>query len=298
MRIPHNERLGSDTVGSPSGLPEGPEVGQSLAPPSPDLPAANRPARKRDENEPERKCILSGKHGARAALIRLAISPDGEVLPDVNARAPGRGAWIGVSREALEIAIAKGKLKGALARAFKGEALSIPADLPQRIEAALLRTATERLGLEVKAGKLLMGSDRIAENARAGKVRWLAHAADASKDGSGKLDQAWRVGRDAEGSGLGGVRLPLDRAALSVALGRDNVVHLALTDPAAAERVAAPLERLLHFLARAKTDDVPAPAGADDAAAGQELNERTADAAASFATTIPDHGRAQAELKD
>jgi predicted RNA-binding protein YlxR (DUF448 family) len=251
MRIPHNERLASDT----------------------------------SDAGPERKCILSGEHGARAALIRLAISPEGEVLPDVNARAPGRGAWIGVSRQALETALAKGKLKGALARAFKGEALSIPVDLPQRIENALLRTATERLGLELKAGKLLMGSDRIAENARAGKVRWLAHAADASEDGSRKLDQAWRVGRDAEGSGLVGVRLPLDRAALSVALGRDNVVHLALTDPAAAERVAAPLERLLHFLAR----DVPA---------GHGLNERTADDADSLATTTSDPGRAQAELKD
>lgn len=31
--------------------------------------------------------------------------------------------------------------------------------------------------------------------------------------------------------------MPLDRAALSVALGRDNVVHLALTDPAAARRL-------------------------------------------------------------
>jgi predicted RNA-binding protein YlxR (DUF448 family) len=303
MRIPHNERLGSDIVGSPSQLREGFEVGHPVVPPSLDLPndlagsdlatsdsPSPKPSRKRDESdEPERKCILSGEHGTRTALIRLAISPDGDVLPDVNARAPGRGAWIGVSRETLEIAIAKGKLKGALARAFKGAALRIPEDLPQRIEAALLRTATERLGLELKAGKLLMGSDRIAENARAGKVRWLAHAADASEDGSRKLDQAWRVGRDAEGSGLGGVRLPLDRAALSVALGRENVVHLALTDPAAAERIAAPLERLLHFLTPAKTDDVPA---------GQDLNERTADDAASLAMTIPDPDRAQAELKD
>ncbi|MCP6768919.1 YlxR family protein, partial [Klebsiella pneumoniae] len=72
------------------------------------------PSRKREGSE--RKCILSGETAARDALIRLAISPDGLVLPDVLARAPGRGAWIGVSREALEKALAKGKLKGALAR--------------------------------------------------------------------------------------------------------------------------------------------------------------------------------------
>ncbi|WP_423142365.1 DUF448 domain-containing protein [Parablastomonas sp. CN1-191] len=215
---------------------------------------------------PERKCILSGAHDARDSLIRLAISPDGDVLPDALARAPGRGAWIGVDRPALETALAKGHLKGALARAFKGAALSIPDDLPERTERALTRAFTDRLGLELKSGKLLMGSDRIAENARAGKVAWLAHAADAGDDGSRKLDQAWRVGREEEGSGFGGMRLPLDRATLSVALGRDNVVHLALTDPAAAQRVALPLQRLLRFLghdvsAQADHRTASAPAG-------------------------------------
>ena len=202
------------------------------------------------EAGPERRCVLTGASGARDALIRLAISPDGDVLPDVLARAPGRGAWIGVNRADLEIAIAKGKLKGALARAFKGAPLSIPDDLADRTQAALTRVFTDRLGLELRGGRLLTGSDRIAENARAGKVALLAHAADAGEDGSRKLDQAWRVGREAEGSGTRGITLPLDRAALSVALGRDNVVHLALTDSAAADRLSVPLQRLLHFLAR------------------------------------------------
>jgi predicted RNA-binding protein YlxR (DUF448 family) len=125
------------------------------------------------DDGPERKCILSGEKAPREALVRLAISPDGDVLPDVHARAPGRGAWIGVSRADLEIALANGKLKGALARSFgkalAGTPLSISANLPDRTEAALLRALTERLGLEMRAGKLLMGSDRIAEQARAGK---------------------------------------------------------------------------------------------------------------------------------
>ena len=222
MRIPHNEPLGSDTFEQSAG------------------------------GHPERRCILTGDHGFRDDLLRLAISPDGLVLPDALARAPGRGAWIGVTRLELEAALVKGKLKGALARAFKGAPLEIPADLPSKIEAALIRALTDRLGLEFKAGRLLVGSDRIAENARMGKVTLLAHAADASEEGSRKLDQAWRVGMEREGSGMTGTTLPLDRAALSVALGRDNVVHLALTDHAAAERIGAPLRRLLRFLGRAE----------------------------------------------
>ncbi|MXO90932.1 DUF448 domain-containing protein [Pontixanthobacter aquaemixtae] len=197
---------------------------------------------------PERRCILSGETAPKDGLIRLAISPEGDVLPDPLARAPGRGAWLGVSRTQLDEAIAAGKLRGALARAFKGAQLSVPDNLPQLVETALVKLLADRLGLEMRAGKLILGSDRIAEHARSGRVSLLLHASDAGEDGSKKLDQAWRVGRDAEGTGQRGTVLPLDRAALSVALGRDNVVHMALADENAAERVQAVLMRLLHFL--------------------------------------------------
>ena len=40
-----------------------------------------------------------------------------------------------------------------------------------------------------------------------------------------------------------------------MALGRDNVVHLALADAKSAERVAAPLQRLLTFLGAAVAAD-------------------------------------------
>ena len=202
---------------------------------------------------PERRCVLTGEIAKRDELLRLAVSPDGDVLPDALARAPGRGAWIGVDRAALTEALDSGKLRGALARAFKGRRLAIPADLPERAESALVRAFLDRLGLEMRTGKLILGSDRIANEARSGKVAALYHAADASDDGSRKLDQALRVGSDAEGTGLAGIRLPLDRAALSVALGRDNVVHLALADRASAERVAIPLRRLLQFLGGRET---------------------------------------------
>ncbi|GGE00531.1 hypothetical protein GCM10011515_20430 [Tsuneonella deserti] len=258
MRTPNNERLTSDIAEASSQRGRG---GASSAEASPR-------ARK---SEPERRCILSGEHGGRGELVRLAISPDGLVLPDPLARAPGRGAWLGVSRGELEAAMGAGKgggkLKGALTRAFKGAALTVPDDLPQLVEDGLRRVLLDRLGLEMRAGHLILGSERIAEHARGGAVELLLHASDASSDGSRKLDQAWRVGSEAEGSGLAGTVLPLDRAALSVAMGRDNVVHMALADPAAAARVSLALSRLMHFLGgkRPMTDpDEPALAGTDD----------------------------------
>ena len=220
---------------------------------------ADAGASAKDGSRSERRCILTGRHAAPDELVRLAISPDGDVLPDPLARAPGRGAWLGVSRPELEHAIAGKKLRGALARAFKGAPLNVPDALPQMIEDALVRALADRLGLEMRAGRLILGTDRIAEHARGGVLSWLAHAADASEDGSKKLDQAWRVGRDAEGSGERGHRLPLDRATLSVALGRDNVVHLALADRRAAERIMVPLQRLETYLGAASVagDDTP-----------------------------------------
>ena len=215
---------------------------------------------------PERKCVLTGRSGSRDELVRLALSPEGEVLPDALARAPGRGAWIGVPRAELDEAVASGKLKGALLRAFKGGPVNVPADLGSLLEAALLRALLDRLGLEMRAGHLILGTDRIAGEARAGAISWLGHASDASEDGCRKLDQALRVGCDAEGTGLAGTRLPLDRAALSMALGRDNVVHLALADPVSAQRVAIPLQRLMRFEgAVAAADRASANRAADDA---------------------------------
>ena len=228
-----------------------------------DTAVAESPSREREgAHTPERKCILTGEHDARDNLIRLALGPDGGIAPDVRARAPGRGAWIGVGRAELEAAQAKGKLKGALARAFKTGEIVIPDDLGERIESALRQAALDRLGLEARSGTLITGSEKIEVAARRGEVHLLLHAADAGADGNRKLDQAWRMG-DGEAQGL---VIPAERPILSLALGRQNVVHIAMIDRGAAARVRHALERWRAFIgpkagldaATAGTPDAPA----------------------------------------
>jgi len=212
----------------------------------------------------ERRCILSGVTAPREELIRLAVSPDGEVLPDPQAKAPGRGAWIAPDRAALETAMAEGHFKKALLRAFKGgpegTKLSYSEQLPVAIRDALTRTLLDRLGLELRGGNVVLGSAKIEEHARSGRVALLLHASDSSEDGRKKLDQAWRVGMELEGSGERGTVLPLDREAVSVALGRENVVHLGVSarsngrqdgsnkSKTASDRVAQAVTRLMRFL--------------------------------------------------
>jgi predicted RNA-binding protein YlxR (DUF448 family) len=203
-----------------------------------------RPSPGNGQHEPERTCILTREAAPRNDLVRLALSSDGELLPDVRAKAPGRGAWLGVDRKTLEDAGAKGRLRGALARAFKGAPVRVPDDLPDRIEAALRQAALDRLGLEARASTLLTGTERIEAAARKGEVHLLLHAADAAEDGNRKLDQAWRVG----GGESCGLVIPAGRSILALALGRQNVVHIALTDRAAAARVRHALDRWRAFI--------------------------------------------------
>ena len=242
MRNPRNDTAG---VNPPSRLREGPGEGLFGLPSDADNPSPH-PSRKREVNDrhsPERTCVLTRRKGTRDELVRLALGPDGAVAPDVRARAAGRGAWIGVARAELDAANAKGRLKAALQRAFKSKELAVPADLGERIEAALRQTALDRLGMEARGGNLISGFDRIETAARAGKVHLLLHAADAGADGNRSLDQAWRVG----GGGPQGMIFPEPRPILSMALGRENVVHVALTDPAAASRVRHALARWQAF---------------------------------------------------
>jgi len=234
------------------------ETRRDLVKPSPDSPtlsdpqAGRSPLKGRGSNAPERTCILSREAAPQERLIRLALSPDGELLPDVRAKAPGRGAWIGVDRATLEEAQAKGRLRGALARAFKGAPVRVPDDLGERIETALRQAALDRLGLEARSGTLLTGSEKIDVACRKGEVHLLLHATDAGEDGNRKLDQALRVGGGPSTSlGTGGAQglvIPAERAILSLALGRQNVVHIALIDRGAAARVRHALDRWRAFI--------------------------------------------------
>ncbi len=245
MRTPPNERVSSDIADTPR-------------------------SRKADNaSGSERRCVLSGETLPRDKLVRLAISPDGLVLPDPGAKAPGRGAWIAPNRAALEAAMSDGHLKRALMRAFKGGpkdvSLSYSDELPQQIEMALTRHLTDRLGLELRAGNVVLGSSRIEEQARSGRIALLLHASDSSADGRKRLDQAWRVGCEIEGSGARGTVLPLDRSTLSMALGRENTVHLGVSGhpddlragnkARAATRIAQAIDRLTAFLGSENADD-------------------------------------------
>ncbi|MGN6515719.1 MAG: RNA-binding protein [Rhizomicrobium sp.] len=198
----------------------------------------------------ERKCIVTGEVRDEAHLIRFVVSPDGDVVPDVAAKLPGRGMWVGADRVTLERAIAKNHF----AKAAKTN-VKVSADLPALVEKQIAQRMLNDLGLAKRAGALILGFDNVAralESAAPPPV--LVEAADGSNDGKRKLYAA----AHARGAKPAVVEC-LTKAELSVALGKENVIHAALKAGALAERLIFEAGRLSGFRA-VKTDAGSTPA--------------------------------------
>jgi predicted RNA-binding protein YlxR (DUF448 family) len=198
-----------------------------------------------DEQTRERRCIVSGEVRSDARMVRFVVGPEGTVVPDVGAVLPGRGLWVKAERAALERAIAK----NAFARAARESAVA-GADLAERTERQLVKRMLGDLGLARRAGQLVLGYDNVVR-ALEGKTppAVLVEASDGSAEGRRKLLSAAR--------GLEPAVLDcLTSAELSLALGRENVVHAAVKSGRLAERLISDAGRLSGFRAPVKASDV------------------------------------------
>ena len=100
----------------------------------------------------ERMCALTRAPAAREDLVRFVESPDGEVVPDLKECLPGRGMWLGLSRDVIAQAIKK-RLFG---RALRAD-VKVPDDLAGRIGQLLKRDCLATLSLAAKAGRAVGG---------------------------------------------------------------------------------------------------------------------------------------------
>lgn len=191
-----------------------------------------------DDTLRERRCIVTGEALPEAQLIRFAADPDGHIVPDVAAVLPGRGIWVSASREMLERAVAK-KL---FARAAKAQ-VTASADLADRTETQLVARMSGDLGMARRSGAIMLGFDNVARALDGHPPpAVLVEAADGAADGRRKLAGA------AAARGLKPVLVDvLTNAELSLALGRENVIHAALKPGKLAERLVFQAGRLEGF---------------------------------------------------
>lgn len=190
----------------------------------------------------ERLCVATRTVRPVADLIRFVVGPDGEAVPDIKCRLPGRGVWVTASQDALADAIAR----KAFARGFKRD-VRLPADLAARTEQLLAQAVIDALAMAGKSGLVAAGSAKAATALEHERVIVLLHAVEASRDGVRKLD-AIAVRKAAEqGAEPPPVIEFLTSAQLDLALGRSNVIHAALLAGPASDTFLSRSRRLQRY---------------------------------------------------
>ena len=196
---------------------------------------------------PERRCIATGEVRPKQGLIRFVIAPDGELVPDLLEKLPGRGIWVTAERRALDRAVRKGLFK----RAARQSA-TVPAALADRVEAQLSRRVVNLISLARKSGEAVSGYEKVKAWLSRDEAEVLIQASDGSGRGKSKLSTPYR------GSFIGW----LTAAELGHAFGRESAVHAALRAGGLAQRVVEEAARLKGL----RVSDGGDPAGKESGA--------------------------------
>jgi len=217
------------------------------------------------ESETERTCIVTRRREPPEAMIRFVLGPDGTIAPDIRARLPGRGVWVGARAELVAEAVKKRMF----ARGLK-EQVEAPAHLPQDVDRLLEADCLQMLSLVNKAGAATCGFNKVEDLLAKGAAAVVLEAADGADDGKRKLRQsARRAGAARENGGVPPIVGLFTSSQLDLALGRTNVIHAALAAGGPAKGFLARCRRLAAYRGVA-LDGAPLAAQADVQA---ELND-------------------------
>ncbi len=191
----------------------------------------------------ERLCVSTRTVKPVAEMIRFVVGPDGEVVPDLKRKLPGRGIWITATPSAMAEAVRR----GAFGRSF-GREVKIPPDMIQATERLLERSALDALAIAGKAGQVVTGFSKVEAALVRDQVVAVLRAGDAAADGVRKIAGAIRRRMEAEGRKISVIDA-FTSAQLDLALGRPNVIHAALLAGPATQTFVARCALLARFRA-------------------------------------------------
>lgn len=181
----------------------------------------------------ERRCIVTGETLPCGQMVRFVSDPDGRVTPDLETKLPGRGMWVRARHDLIA------RAAPAFIRSH-GSAVHADADIADRVEALLRQKITNICGLVRKAGKIVLGFTKVLAALERGQACLVMHASDGAEGGREKIDRlAGKLGVP--------VRAVLNSATLSGVLGRENVIHVAITDAQWADRLIAECDRIMGY---------------------------------------------------
>ena len=163
-------------------------------------------------------------------MIRLVVSPDGVVVPDLSARLPGRGIWLSARRDVLD----SPRLHQAVSRAARMRVV-VPEDLADQVRLGLRRRIVDLIGFARRAGQAVAGFQKAREWLAAGRAALVVQASDGSVDERSRL-----LGGRADVA----VVAPVDAGSLGRVFGRDRAVHAVVAPGRLAECLKIEAARL------------------------------------------------------
>jgi predicted RNA-binding protein YlxR (DUF448 family) len=182
---------------------------------------------------PMRKCIVLGSERLKKELIRFVVGPDGIVVPDLEAKLPGRGLWLSAQRDVVNIA----RAKQLFAKAARSK-VEVPEDLEDRLEALLTARCIGLLGMARRSGSVVSGFEKVRAYLQSGKAGIILAARDGAVGGRRKLLKLAPGLMEFD---------KLEMFELAQALGKEVVVHVAIAKGPIADRLAIEFGRLEGF---------------------------------------------------
>ena len=189
-----------------------------------------RGGKAKTRDEAERRCIATGEVQPKRGLIRFGVSPDGQIVPDVLEKLPGRGIWVSAERSALEEALKK----GLFSRGAKQQ-VSVSDTLVDDVESLLARRLIDGISMARKAGSAVAGFEKVKDWLGREEARILFQASDGSERGKSKLYAP---------GGRGSFFEVLSASELGLSFGRERVIHAALGFGGLTERIREDAIRL------------------------------------------------------
>lgn len=127
----------------------------------------------------QRSCLACRETMDKAKLLRFVLAPDRTLVPDLQQKLPGRGAYTCLKAACVTKAV----LKKQFSRGFKGEVPGVEAGaLTRQVAEKLEERIASYLSLANKGGKIVSGSDQVLDKLKKGGVGMLVVATDISAD--------------------------------------------------------------------------------------------------------------------
>lgn len=190
-----------------------------------------RGGREKERDDPERKCIATGDSQPKAGLIRFCLGPEGQIVPDVMGKLPGRGIHVSADRAAIEKAVKKNLFSRAARQPVK-----VADGLADLVETLVLQRTIELLSMARKAGDAVTGYEKVKDWLVKGTAVTLIQASDGSERGKTKLHAP-----DGEKGFIG----CLSAGEIGLAFGRERAIHAALAAGGLNNRVVEEAARLV-----------------------------------------------------